>query len=149
MSIQLIFDNNENSQNYIRVWKSEIWIKMTEHYRVLTGRQKPKLKDCLYLTGSLTASHCLLSCTCSPPYFCHFDSYAKLHLQYNQIKNPKGTVTINLTENLAWKINVQYTLRTTNTLHLSLFVHMSINEPTGYKAFNKKYLFSSKIAKFL
>lgn len=77
-------------------------------------------------------------------YFCHFDSYAKLHLQCNQIKNPKGTVTINLTENEAWKINVQYTLRTTNTLHLSLFIHTSINEPTGYKSLIRSNHFQLK-----
>lgn len=52
-------------------------------------------------------------------------------------KESKG-ITINLTENQAWKINVQYAFRNTNTFHLSLFIHMSINEPTGYKSFNKK-----------
>lgn len=118
---------------------------MTEHYKVSTRRQKTKLEDCVCLSDSLTGSHQLLSGTCFSPYTsATLIGYAKLHLQCNQIKNPKGTVTINLTENEAWKINVQYTLRTTNTSHLSLFIHMSINEPTGYKSLIRSNHFQLK-----
>lgn len=115
------------------------------------GKAKTKAELCLRLSVrqfdwfSLVSLRFLFSSL----YLRHPGSCAKRYLQRNQIKKPKGTTTINLTENQAWKINAQYTLRTTNTLHLSLFIHMSINEPTGYKYLNKKQSFPAKVAKFL
>jgi hypothetical protein len=33
--------------------------------------------------------------------YCHFDSFAEVHLQSNQIKNAKGAMTINFTKEQA------------------------------------------------
>lgn len=88
------------TRTFVRHWKSQ---RREYNNTLLQSSDKDarsKLKIVCVCQGpgwlSLAAQSWFLSCHC-----CLFDSCAELYLQNNQIKNAKGTMTIDLTEKQA------------------------------------------------